>query len=153
MESPPEEPPEDGWHAVATLPDPRQARELAALLRDAGMPVRVETVDGSNRIPGVTPDYDPRSFVVLVPEDEVPVAIGVAERVLPWFGTAVEGELSEADVLAALGEPHEAEFAESLEAERARRARRERVTGGAILVFVLALVVVIATAVVQILLG
>jgi hypothetical protein len=106
------------WAPAATVPDARQARDLLELLAAAGIPARLE----AGPVAGGGGLRVPAWFAVLVPVADVPVAVGVADRCLPWFGGGSGGGLSEAECIAALDEPGEPEFASRLDAERRQSA-------------------------------
>lgn len=89
---------------VATLTELELARELHALLIEAGLSATLEGESDDDLHPGRNFLIRPLRWVVLVPVADVPVALGVADRLLPWFGGAGEGDATLDECLAELGE-------------------------------------------------
>lgn len=100
------------WLPLTTVYSTAEARELLALLTDAKVRTRIEAAG------------DGGPWTIEVPGAEVPVASGVAEHFLRWFRAPPEGDADDSEVLAALDEPVEPEFAERVERERSSHSHR-----------------------------
>ncbi|MBK8979079.1 MAG: hypothetical protein IPM29_24550 [Planctomycetes bacterium] len=111
----------DDWELLTVLHDARLARELLDLLHDARVPCRLLTA-GAGGVPE-------GAFGIAVPPAELPVATGVADRLLGWFRHDAEGDADLDEIHRAFDEPDEPEFRERLAAERRSRGARLSVAG------------------------
>lgn len=131
---------DDVWVDFSVLYDMGRARELLEILQGAGIACRlsygggahIELEDAARSAMG--PDRAPvGAWLITVPEREEPVAHGVADQLIGWWGEhpELEGDATPEEIAEALLTPtdEDPEFAERLARERAGADMRSRVLG------------------------
>ncbi len=129
------------WQALASELTLAEARELVELLEAAKVGARLVEIRGGE------------SWAVAVPDADVPVAAGVAEHFLDWFRPEAEGDVDEAECVAALDDPHEPDFESQLERERRSRTNQRRLLAAGITLAAVSVLGVIAFRIATWLLG
>ena len=121
----------EGWSLATTVPSAHLARQFAELCRESRVPTRILPAGMPfTSAPGIASHRVPAdaSLSVWVPDRELPVALGVAEHLLPWFAFDAEGDATPEEIAAGLEEA-DPELRAAAARERERARQRDRVAG------------------------